>query len=435
MKLTIAFLLAGAVALFGVAVGAAEKAAGVGLPVQPPIPLATVVTEANNAFAADLYAKLAVEKGNLFFSPNSIETALVMTYAGARGQTAEEMAKVLHLPVGPNLKERFSPAKVHQAFGEFLKDLNAEKGPDGKPRGYQLAVANALWGQKGFAFLPDFLGLVKDNYAAGFSEVDFMADTEGSRKTINDWVEKQTQDKIKELIKKGMLDGRTRLVLTNAIYFKSSWAKQFRKDATKDEPFHLAGGNDVKAPLMHRTGDYGYFEEDAFQGLKLPYANNELSMVVLLPKKADGLADLEKALSAEKLDGWMKKFDGDEVIVTLPKFKTTCEFNSMENQLQALGMKDAFTGAADFSGMDGKKDLFITKVVHKAFVDVSEEGTEAAAATAVIMAGSAPGGARPVPVFRADHPFIFLIRHEKTGAILFMGRVTDPTQENPPKSE
>ena len=256
-------------------------------------------------------------------------------------------------------------------------------------------MANALWGQKGFDFLPDFLKLVKDNYGAGLSELDFVKDTEGSRKTINDWVEKQTQDKIKELLKPGMLVPGTRLVLTNAIYFKSSWADQFNKEATKDEPFHLAGGNDVKAPLMHRTGHYGYFEEDTLQGLKLPYAGNELSMVVLLPKKADGLADLEKALTAEKLDGWMKKFGGEKVIVALPKFKTTSEFNNMEDQLQALGMKVAFSGgAADFSGMDGKKDLFISKVVHKAFVDVNEEGTEAAAATAVIMAGSARRGAR-----------------------------------------
>jgi len=201
----------------------------------------SVVVEPNNAFAAGLYAKLAGTEGNLFFSPNSIETALVMTAAGARGNTLDQMAAVLGFPRRADLDW----TGIHKAFGVFLKDLNAEKGADGKPRPFQLSVANALWGQKGYAFLPDYLKLVKDNYGAGLSELDFQADTEGSRKTINTWVEKETRDKIKDLLKPGILTADTRLVLTNAIYFKGNWAEQFKADQTKDEPFHLGGGKDT----------------------------------------------------------------------------------------------------------------------------------------------------------------------------------------------
>ena len=406
---------------------------------------AALVAAATNAFAADLYAKLAANEGNLFFSPNSIETALVMTYAGARGKTADQMAQVLHIPAGARgqtadqmAKVLHLPAgdgKVHAAFGAFLKDLNAEKGPDGKPRGYQLSAANALWGQKGFEFLPDFLNLVKTNYGAGLSEVDFANDMEGSRKTINAWVEKQTRDKIKDLLQPGVLTTQTRLVLTNAIYFKGLWGEAFKKDATRDEPFHLGGGKDVQAPMMNATKHYPYLETADFQAVKLPYKGNELAMVVVLPKKDDGLANLEEQITpkmlSETLGSWQQggRFRSEEVILTLPKFNMTREFG-LGDVLAAMGMKDAFSAsAADFSGMDGKNDLFISAVVHKAFVDVNEEGTEAAAATAAMMTFSAmPAEPKKPIVFRADHPFILLIRHEKSGAILFMGRLADPTK-------
>ncbi len=418
---------------------------------------------ASNTFAANLYAQLATEKGNLFFSPFSIDVALAMTYTGAKGDTAAQMAGVLHLPwqqpefdyEGGAGKPQLSavhlgpdPAVIEEGLPAILKDLNAEKGADGKPRGFQLSVANALWGQKGEAFLPDFLKTLKDNYGAGLSEVDFAADTDGARKTINAWVEKETQDKIKDLLKPGVLTPITRLVLTNAIYFKGNWAEQFKKDATQDASFTIeesvgegfggSGGFAHKAlsiitktatvPMMNRTGQYGYFEEESLQGLKLPYAGNELSMVILLPKKVGGLADLEKSASFDNLNAWMKKFHTQKVIVSIPKFKTTAEFE-LSKTLTAMGMKDAFDPVrADFSGMNGKKDLVISAVVHKAFVDVNEEGTEAAAATAVVMGRMAIVAERPTPVFRADHPFLFLIRHEKSGAILFMGRIVDPTK-------
>jgi serpin B len=406
-------------------------------PVVPPAkeaPAAAVpewVAAANNAFAADLYAKLAGAEGNLFFSPNSIEVALAMTMAGARGKTYDEIKTVLHL----SMEETIAP-DIHGGFGAFLKDLNAEKGTDGKPRGYQLSVANALWGQKGEPFLPEFLKVLKDNYGAGLSELDFASDSDGARKTINAWVEKATQDKIKDLLKAPLPSRDTKLVLTNAIYFKGTWAEPFKKEATKDAAFHLSPDKDVQAPMMNRTGQYGYMEEEMFQGLKLPYVGNELSMVILLPRRVayvfegqttSGLATLEKEATAANLAAWMGKFRKQKVVVSIPKFKTTAEFQ-LADTLKSMGMVDAFGGAADFSGMNGKKDLFISAVVHKAFVDVNEEGTEAAAATAVVMNRMAAMPADEPKVFRADHPFLFLIRHEKTGAILFMGRVADPTK-------
>jgi serpin B len=384
----------------------------------------TSSAQADTTFARALYGKLAAEEGNVFFSPYSVETALGMTYAGARGNTAAEMVRTLNLPMSAR-----SPESALAERAALARDLNAEKGADGQPRAYQLSVANALWGQKGKAFLPDFTKLVKDNYGAGLEELDFIKDTEGSRKTINAWVEKQTREKIKDLLQPGILTTDTRLVLTNAIYFKGTWSKAFEKVGTRDEPFKLAGGKEVKAPMMNQEGKYGYLEAANCQIVKLPYKGDELSMVVILPKAADGLARLEKDMTPALLhsfDGG--KFQREEVILALPKFKIVCQY-SLAEPLAALGMKDAFTAAADFSGMDGEKDLFISAVVHKAFVEVNEEGTEAAAATAAVATAMAmPMQPKPPVIFKADHPFLFLIRHEKSGAILFMGRVADPTK-------
>ena len=370
------------------------------------------VAEGCNRFAFDLYARLKGAEGNLFLSPYSISTALAMTYAGARGETADQMAKVLCLPA--------SGEAVHGAYGALQKDLNAA----GEGGAFELVVANRLWGQKGFAFLPDFLALLEARYGAGLEPLDFAAATEAARQTINAWIEKQTRDKIKDLIKPGVLDAATRLVLTNAIYFKGKWAEEFDKKATQDEDFFLAPEKKVTAPLMHRTADFGYFEGDDLQALELPYQGDRLSMVVLLPKAKDGLGALEAALSADKVSEWVSKLSRREVRVALPRFKTTAEF-SLGDTLVAMGMTDAFGGDADFSGMTGAKDLFISAVVHKAFVDVNEEGTEAAAATAVVVRALNGGGP---PEFRADHPFLFLIRDTKTGAILFLGRIADPTK-------
>ncbi|MFH2019298.1 MAG: serpin family protein, partial [bacterium] len=370
---------------------------------------ATVVT-GNNKFALDIYAQLRNQEGNLFFSPYSISTALSMTYAGARGETETQMAKTLHF----NLEQK----RLHPAFAQLVRNLIAEK------KGYQLNIANALWGQKGYGFLELFLQITSQNYGAGLHEIDFAGNTEDARKTINDWVEKQTQDKIKELLKPGVLDSLTRLVLTNAIYFKGNWVSQFKEEKTIiDAPFTLITSQKIKVPMMNQQEEFKYMEENGFQALEMPYIDNELSMVVLLPDKVDGLADLEKSLTMENLTTWLLKLRKQKIDAWLPRFKMTCEF-SLADVLKSMGMSDAFAlPPADFSGMTGKKDLFISAVIHKAFVEVNEEGTEAAAATAV---GIGLTSARQIPVFRADHPFIFLIRDIRSGSILFMGRVMNP---------
>lgn len=371
------------------------------------------LVEGNNAFALELYAKLRQGQGNLFFSPYSISTALAMTYAGARGETDRQMARVLHFLLPQQ--------QLHATFGAVLKDLNAR----GEKGGYELTVANALWPQKGYVFLKEFLELVETNYEGGLNEVDFVGAAEAARQTINDWVKKETRGKIKELIGPGGLDSLTRLVLTNAIYFKGNWAEQFKKDRTRQEPFTLVNSKKVDVSMMNRTGQFSYMETEDFQGLELPYVDDELSMIILLPKENDGLAELEKKLTEENLSDWLEKLYKREVIVAVPKFKMTSQFE-LNDVLKSMGMKDAFVwGAADFSGMDGTKELFISAVIHKAYVDVNEEGTEAAAATAVKMRLTAVGP-RERTVFRADHPFLFLIRDNRSGSILFIGRVMNP---------
>lgn len=381
-------------------------------PKRPPAPKedTDALVKGNNTFAFDLYGKLREREGNLFFSPYSISTALAMTYAGARGDTAKEMADTLHLTL--------DESRLHRAFAALRYDLLG----GGKKRGYQLSVANALWGQKGYDFLTDFVKLTKDNYGTGLREVDFVRAAEAARKTINDWVEKETKDRIKELLAQGTVGPDTRLVLTNAIYFKGDWASQFKKDATRNQPFHLSADKSTQVPMMSQKGKFGYLETDTFQALEMPYVGKDLSMVVLLPKKVDGLGALEKDLSADRLAGWLGRLREREVQVILPRFRTTSEF-ALNDVLSELGMKKAFTSAADFSGLSGRTDLFISAVVHKAFVDVNEEGTEAAAATAVVSARKGEvGGVR----FRADHPFVFLIRDRRSDSVLFLGRLAQP---------
>ena len=328
------------------------------------------------------------------------------------------MATVLHLPtVG---KESIGQTQFHSAFGKIIKDLNSR----GEKGGYELRVANALWGQNGYGFLEEYLELIETNYGGKLNEVDFIRTAESARKTINRWVEKKTNDKIKNLIQEGVLDSMTRLVLTNAIYFKGNWARQFEKDKTKDAPFSLADGEKVDVAMMNQTAEFGYLETENFQGLELPYVDDELSMIIMLPKEIDGLDEFEKTLTVENLSKWLKKLYKREVVVSVPKFKMTSQFG-LASVLKSMGMTDAFSSDANFSGINGKRDLFISAVIHKAYVDVSEEGTEAAAATAVTMRLTSVMPSR-IPVFRADHPFLFLIRDNDSGSILFIGRVMNP---------
>jgi serpin B len=369
----------------------------------------------NTAFGLDLYARLRGGPGNAFLSPYSLSSALAMTAAGARGETARQMDQVLHFP--------FAADRVHTAFAALNAALRpaAEKKPP-----YELHVANALWGQRGYHFLPDYVATLRGPFAAAFEEVDFRGATEAARHTINTWVEQQTAGKIQDLIASGVLDASTRLVLTNAIYFKGSWEKPFRPANTKEDDFHAAPGRTVRVPLMHQTGRFGYAEDELVQVLELPYAGDDLAMVVILPRKQDGLAQVEAALSAEWLGGRMARLQFAEVAVALPRFKLTAEFE-LSRTLAALGMTLPFSDRADFSGMNGGTDpLQIAAVIHKAYVDVNEAGTEAAAATAIgIRVTMALTPKPPIP-FRADHPFLFVIRDRRTESLLFLGCLTQP---------
>ena len=385
-----------------------------------------IIVDGNNRFALELFAKLQSSKGNLFFSPYSISTALAMAHAGARNQTESQMAEVLHFPVSanknadPSSKLLLERQQFAKEFGKIINDLN-ERGQKGA---YTLTVANALWGQKGYGFLEEFLELIESSYDGGLNEVDFIRAAENARQRINEWVEKKTSGKIKNLISPGVLNAMTRLVLTNAIYFKGNWSKQFKEDRTKDALFTLADGEKIDVAMMNQKAEFGYMESDTFQALELPYADQELSMIVLLPKRFDALNEFEKKLTADNLSQWLAKVHKREVVVFVPKFKMTSQF-SLASVLKSMGMKDAFSSDADFSGINGKKDLFISAVIHKAYVEVNEEGTEAAAATGVVMRLTSVGPAE-IPVFRADHPFLFLIRDNLTGSILFIGRVANP---------
>jgi serpin B len=379
------------------------------------------VARDNNAFAIELYGQLRKQSGNLFFSPESISTALAMTYAGARADTAAEMAKTLHFTLPPE--------RLHPAMGALLRDRNAAHD------GYQLKEADALWVQTGYSLLPEFLKLNKNNYEAGLNQVDFKDATEASRQTINLWVEQRTQSKTRELLWPGSLTSGTRLVLTNAIYFKGDWAEQFKKEDTKDEDFRLSAAQAIRVPLMHITKGFSYFDGGSFQALEILYKKRELSMIVLLPRAMEGLSAFEQSLtpaSARQLLGQL--LPASEIVLTIPKFKMEAEFDLGET-LIAMGMRKAFDGKmADFSGMASREtmqrdgNLHISAVIHKAYVDVSEEGTEAAAATAVVTKALTAAAPTAPIVFRADHPFMFLIRDNRSGSILFIGRVTNPSR-------
>ena len=374
-----------------------------------------MIVRGNNEFAIDLYGRLRERQGNLFFSPFSISSAMAMTWAGARGETGKQMASVLRFPANRQ--------QVHQAFSALFNNLNG----NGAARDYQLSVANALWGQKDDGFLSDFLSTMQTAYGAGFNELDFARDPENSRLAINNWVERQTQEKIEDLLPPGSIDSSDRLVLTNAIYFKGKWADQFKRSETANADFTVTREQKVSVPLMNQTSAFKYLEGNGYQALELPYAGKDLSMVILLPRQADGLPALERALTAEKLSAALARFDSQKVIVFLPKFRITAAFN-LNQALADLGMPLAFSDGADFSGMNGRRDLRISLVIHKAYVDVDEEGTEAAASTATGLAIAAHIRPPEIPIFRADHPFIFLIRDNRSGSILFMGRVVNPLQ-------
>lgn len=366
----------------------------------------------NTAFAADMYRLASGEDGNLFMSPHSVTTALAMTYAGAANNTASQIADVFNFTQ--------APATLHASLNALDLAL-ASRADNGSSETipFRLRTANSIWGQDGFRVLDPFLDTLALNYGAGMHVLDFEGDTEGSRQTINGWVEDQTNDKIKELLPQGVIQPTTKLVLTNAIYFSAAWAEPFEASDTQDRPFRVAG-SPVQVPTLYQNADMEYGEGDGWKAVEIPYDGNELSMTVVVP---DDLAAFEQQLTGATFTAIADTVRHHLVELYLPKFKFDAPL-PLKPILQELGMVDAFDdGRADFSGIDGERDLVITDVLHKGFVGIDENGTEAAAATAVVIGPtSVPQQATMV----VDKPFFFFIKDRPTGAILFVGRVLDP---------
>jgi serpin B len=374
------------------------------------------ITEtARSNFPARLYDKLAgtQEGKNLFFSPFSIRVALAMCAVGARGETRRVMADLIGAPESVN--------EQNEHFARLLKSVHG----DGE-RPFQLFTANALWVQQGYDIKPNYKQTVADFYDGTFNELNFRSQPDEAVKVINSWVSGKTRERIKELVKRDFISGDTRMILTNAIYFKGQWEKMFEKTDTRAEDWHGPKGTN-KVPMMHQRGGYLYYEGDNYQALNLPYKGRQLSMLLVLPKKKGGLAELEGQWRAKGLFQRVTAgFDSESVIVSFPRFKIETEFK-LKTVLCALHVDLPFSDDADFTGI-GDEQLKISEVIHKAFVDVNEVGTEAAAATAVGMVLCA-GVSSPPPqpkVFKADHPFLFFIWDRKTDTVFFSGRVLDP---------
>jgi serpin B len=373
------------------------------------------------SFGLDLFKQLRSEPGNLFVSPYSISTALAMTYTGARGATAGQMAAVLHLDGASGAESVGADPKSVGA--EFAKLASALAGSADQQTAFR--IANAVWAESTYKLLPDFVERTQHDFAARLANLDFANAPEAARDTINRWVAERTANTIRDLLPAGAIKPNTRLVLTNAIHFKARWRAPFEPEHTGPDKFMLAEGAPVQAQFMHQTASCSYAETPDLQIIELPYRGQTITCVVLLPRKADGLAQLESALSAEQLDKWCRSLAAKEVEVALPRLEFSSRLD-LKEPLRRLGMTDAFTDAADFSGMTGTKELYVDAVLHQAALRVDEAGTEAAAATAVKMEPKSAPPLNPV-VFRADHPFVLLLRDARTGTILFIGRVVNPT--------
>lgn len=381
------------------------------------------VVEGNNAFALDLYQKLKDQPGNLSFSPYSISAALAMTSAGARGQTELEMTHALHF--------NLPPEKLHPAFKTLIARMDRIQ----RWNRIVLKSANSLWCQKDYHFNEAFLKFVRENYSAEANSVDFRNAASAAADEINRWIDAKTNHKIPRGIEPGQLTPHTRLALCDAIYFKGKWLNQFKPKDTQPSPFHVTTNETVTVPMMYQRAEFKHAmaDDDSLEMLELPYSGHDLSMVILLPTRVEyvpeaehnDVYDLEKKLTAENLRAWLAKLDErgpHKTAVWLPRFTTTSSFN-LASQLKALGMTSAFDDTADFSGMDGTKYLYLSDVFHKAFVEVNEAGTEAAAVTLVLAKTKGMDDR-----FNVDHPFIFLIRENGSGSILFLGRIIDPTK-------
>jgi serpin B len=382
--------------------------------------LASLVT-ADTDFAFDLFRAAAADGENTLLSPYSVAAALTMTYAGARGQTATEMADVLGITLDQD--------RLHAVRNELdlqIATIDEPPAPGDEREPFSINVANSLWGQRGYPFLEEFLVLLAENYDAGMNLVDFAAAAEEARVAINDWVEEQTAGRIVDLIPPGVISDVTRLVLVNAIWFKASWETQFDPDSTADGTFTLLDGATVTVPMMNGGGMMPYATGDGYEYLRIPYAG-DASMVIILPSEGR-FAEVTQSLNSEFLADAQAGAAVKDVDLVMPKFEFTSEFK-LKDALEKLGMTSAFAapgvdGGADFTGITAKPELFIQDVVHKAFITVDETGTEAAAATAVIVGLTAVADP-PIPV-TLNRPFVFLIQHNSTGEVLFVGQVMNP---------
>ncbi len=378
----------------------------------------TSLSSGNLAFAMDLYQQLASQPGNLFYSPYSISQALAMVYGGASGQTEQQMAATMHFSLPQDL--------LHPAFNALDQELAGRASASSAVgQGFQLDIANSTWGQSGFPFLPSYLDLLARNYGAGLQTVDFANNPEGARQDINNWVAQQTQDKIKDIVPQGAIDPLTRLVLANAIYFKASWLIPFTKSATQDAPFTTLDGSQVTVPMMSLDKNkLGYQAGDGYQAVALPYVDGNVAMLLVVPD-AGKFSQFEAGLDAAKLQSILDGLQSTDVILRMPRFTVESSF-SLGDTLAKMGMPDAFNaGQADFSGMDGQRDLSVSSVIHKAYASVDEAGTEAAAATVAIVGLTAimPGETVNLTI---DRPFVFVIYDRPTQTILFLGRIINP---------
>lgn len=407
-----------AIALALLAAGCAPTAQpGSEPPMSEARPAATeAVAQGGNRFSIDLYRQLGGESGNLLISPISLYGAFGPVTAGAQGETRDAIVRALRLPTGD--------ASLHPALGGLLRDL--ERSEDGTT----LAIANALWVQQGFTFNPGFAATARNDYRAAAELVDFQRAPDAAVARINGWVSERTATRIPMLISRDAINDATRLVVTNAVYFLGDWATPFNASNTADQPFYLIGAGTRSVPLMAQRGRFRYFETNDLQAIDLPYRNERLSMTVLLPKQRGALRSLETQLTDARLAEWLRRLDAAEpqtVRLHLPKLQMAVDYQ-LEQPLTALGMSLAFSQQANLRGI-ADADLRIAAVVHKTFLRIDEKGTEAAAATGVVVEVTSAPIVQP-PTFRADHPFIVLIRDHRTGAILFLGRVENP--ERPP---
>ena len=391
--------------------GCKNKARDPRLIMTPDADMAAVI-EGNNAFALDLYQMLSGEDGNLFLSPFSISAALALALVGAEGDTQTQMEDVMQVMLAEDA--------FHDNFGALMRDLGGED----RGRGYELDVANRIYGQQDYGWDDTFKAVNEEDYGAPLEELDFSADAEAARQEINDWVAEQTQDKIPELYKANDITTQTRMAITNAIYFQAQWAEQFDESRTWDDDFTTADGREVIVPLMHQEGEmeWAHVDADGLTLLRLPYEDDEVSMILLLPDEGVTVFDVEALLEPDTLSGWIDALQSEKVTMSLPRWETKQRF-VVSDMLVDMGMTDAFDAAmADFSGMTGgDNELFISKLIHEACIDVNEAGTEAAAATGAVLEASTPA------FFYVDRAFNYLIRDDLTGSILFMGRVADPS--------